>query len=455
MSGCANAGQALSRGLKLYTARTSLPLPFLYQTPTLRRYYSALQELAKENAAKAEPSNQPKRPDREPTSTSAHRPKPEYQDYVPFETSLVAEPTESQYIVEGETLTGTERNAFAQLEALGDAPIVRPAAKETRSIAEQYASLDDILNEALVVVEARDARDEARQQKASTEKVKKQRAKTSPSKSANADPPGVAEKTPKPASEKAALSAERVRTVQAIHRAQTDTALWSVLETKVFSPIAALTLDSTTPTTPTGLAMSLERRRFYMRQFPKFLVLAASYLRTAFPTSNMLLSLLPRIKQLGPSAHSLAATPDLYNQLLAYHYKKYLDLDTCCELLQEMEDAVIEWNDTTLFILNYMLDQRREGLTRGGPGTTPTKWLFKTEWYRKGWVGLVGWRDRVEKDLLAQKRREQMKGVVVGKQGDDKGGEEREVGVVRHEQAQHVRKERARTRPLINKVGVE
>ncbi|KAI5269756.1 hypothetical protein E4T47_06856 [Aureobasidium subglaciale] len=407
MSGCANAGQALSRGLKLYSTRTTLSLPFLYQTPTLCRYYSALQDLAKENAAKAEPTIPPKRPDREPTSTTAHRPKPEHQEYVPFEPSPVHEQTESHYVVEGDTLTGTERNAFAQLEALGGAPIVRPTVKKSSFAEDQYASLDDILNQALLAVEAKDAN---------------RRAKTSPT---------TTEDIPKPPTEKPALSVERISTVQAIHRAQTDTALWSVLETKVFSPIAALALDSTTPT-PEGLAMSLERRRFHMRQFPKSLVLAASYLRTSFPTSNMLLSLLPRIKQLGPSAHSLAATPDLYNQLLAYHYKKYFDLDTCCDLLQEMEDEVIEWNDTTLFVLNHMLDQRMEGF-RNVPRPTPTKWLFKTEFYKKGWFGLAAWRDKVEKELLAQKRRETLK-VAAGKQEDEKtGGEEKEqAGFIRY-----------------------
>ncbi|CAD0107833.1 unnamed protein product [Aureobasidium uvarum] len=404
MSGCANAGQALSRGLKLYTSKSAYTLPFLYQTPTLRRYYSALQDLANENAPtpvrniRLRKSKIP----REPTPTTAPSPKtPEYEDFVPFETSRATESAVVQQTVQGESLTGTERNAFAQLEALANAP-KRPVARKRESV----LSLDDVLNEAISAIEVMEHEQIQRREQNPTSTKKRSRggsqaanataARRTPGKSENdslglTTAPDTAVSRPKeqkktdwipitredkralfalrhsdvtdpmhwsvkrvankkePAPEPAPqgsntsifreLAENNKRLLTAIHVASTDTELWEILETNFFREIGLLHLDSPAPTSAT---ISSERRSFLMQVFPFHLIKAASVLRTFFPTSNLILAILPRIKQLGPSAYALAATADLYNQLFAFHFRKFSDVGTCNELLQEMEDNIIE-----------------------------------------------------------------------------------------------------------------
>jgi hypothetical protein len=245
MSGCANAGQALSRGLKLYTSRTSYTLPFLYQTPTLRRYYSALQDLAKENAPRTDRNIRVRKPRKEPTYTPIEvEKKPEYEDYVPFETPGAAESAVIQDTIQGESLTGTERNAFAQLDALANSP-KRPATK-TRKIPKESAfiSLDDVLNEAITAIEASEAK-ENKQTFTPTKKTPKRTeydtlnlASASEPESSTATEPGVTEYQ--------SLVLQDQQALDDLKRAKTDTMVWSILEARLFSQIALLHLDSPT-----------------------------------------------------------------------------------------------------------------------------------------------------------------------------------------------------------------
>ncbi|KAH0262777.1 hypothetical protein KCU91_g13177, partial [Aureobasidium melanogenum] len=429
MSGCANAGQALGRGLKLYTSRNAYTLPFLYQTPTLRRYYSALQDLAKENAEKTDRKPKIKRPAREPTSTTAHTTtKSEYEDFVPFETPGAVESAVVRDTIQGESLTGTERHAFAQFEALANAP-KRPATR-TRTPPQQntFISLDDVLNEAITAIEA------SEQEKLDTEhRIRALSKKSATSQTKRLARGGaVAAKTAatgkklgkieqdiqslttdietfdtdeREESEFQKLGREDRRTLKALNDAPTDTMLWSILETRLFSQIALLHLDSPAPA---ATKITPERRRFLMQVFPLRLVTAASILRRRFPTSNLILAILPRIKQLGPSAYALATTADLYNQLLAFYFRKFSDIDTCNELLQEMEDNVIEPSSSTLKVLDYILQYRTDCIRNNKLGPL-VKSLFTTEKYRRDFATMEKWRVKVEQSLAEQESRVQRK----------------------------------------------
>ncbi|KAH0372522.1 hypothetical protein KCU65_g1088, partial [Aureobasidium melanogenum] len=431
MSGCANAGQALGRGLRFYTSRNTYALPFLYQTPTLRRYYSALQDLAKENApnvGRRKPKI--KRPVREPTSTTAHTPtESAYEEFVPFETPEAAESAPVQATIQGESLTGTERHAFAQLEALANAP--KRSARQTRTPAQQntFISLDGVLNEAITAIEAREQQEldvehriRANAKKTATVLTKRLErggavaAKTAASgknlenieqdiTSLTSDPEPVDEEERHGESEFQKLGKEDRRTLSALHHATTDTMLWEILETRLFSQIALLHLDSPAPA---AANITPERRRFLMQTFPLRLVTAASILRRHFPTSNLILAILPRLKQLGPSAYALATTPDLYNQLLAFYFRKFSDIDTCNTLLQEMEDNVIEPSSSTLKVLDYIL-QYRTHCVRDNKLGPAVKSLFTTEKYRRDFAVLEKWRGKVEQILAEQESRTQRK----------------------------------------------
>ncbi|KAG9719081.1 hypothetical protein KCU73_g14902, partial [Aureobasidium melanogenum] len=145
-----------------------------------------------------------------------------------------------------------------------------------------------------------------------------------------------------------------------------------------------------------------------MQVFPLRLVTAASILRRRFPTSNLILAILPRIKQLGPSAYALATTADLYNQLLAFYFRKFADIDTCNELLQEMEDNVIEPSSSTLKVLDYILQYRSDCIKKNKLGPS-VKSLFTTEKYRRDFATMEKWRVKVEQSLAEQESRVQRK----------------------------------------------
>ncbi|CAD0095539.1 unnamed protein product [Aureobasidium mustum] len=433
MSGCANAGQALGRGLKLYTSRSTYTLPFLYQTPTLRRYYSALQDLAKENASKTNPKTTIRKPAREPTSTTAHTTtKSDYQDFVPFETLETAEPPVAQDTVQGESLTGTERHAFAQLEALANAP-KRPATK-TRKFPQRdaFINLDDVLNEAITNIEASEQqqrdfehrsraltkerstilskrRDRGGAAAAKTAAKQKKLGKTEQDAQSLTTAPQIETESvdtkEQEETEYQKFNREDRRTLATLHAVPTDTKIWSILEERLFSQIALLHLDSPVPASTT---ISPKRRQFLMQTFPLRLVTAASILRRYFPTSNLILAILPRVKQLGPSAYALATTSDLYNQLLAFYFRKFGAVDTCNELLQEMENNIIEPSASTLKVLDYILQYREDCIENSKLGPS-VKSLFTTEKFRRDFATMEKWRAKVEQSLAEQESRAQRK----------------------------------------------
>jgi hypothetical protein len=405
MSGCANAGQALSRGLKLYTSRSPHTLPFLYQTPTLRRYYSALQDLAKENAPKTEPNLRLRKPAREPTYTPPEiEKKPEYEDYVPFETPGAAESAVIQNTIQGESLTGTERNAFAQLDALANGPKLPATRRIKKPVQEEsnFISLDDVLNEAITAIEASEAKD-----------IKQSYTPTKPKRSEYDTlnlAPALELNSSVAAAEQGMTEFKQLglldrRTLAALQNAKTDTMFWSILEARVFSPLALLHLDSPAPASAT---ITPTRRQFILQVFPLRLVSAASILRNHFPHSNLILAILPRVKQLGPSAYALATTADLYNQLLAFQFRKFTDVDACNDLLQEMDDNVVEPSPSTLKVLDYILNFRHECVDKNKLGAN-VKTLFTTEKYRREFAVLEKWRGKVEQSLAEQQSRQQRK----------------------------------------------
>jgi hypothetical protein len=401
MSGCANAGQALSRGLKLYTSRTSYTLPFLYQTPTLRRYYSALQDLAKENAPKTDSNLRLRKPAREPTSTTPRsETKPEYEDYVPFETPAVAESAVVQTTIQGESLTGTERNAFAKLETLANAP-KRPA-PGSRRIPHQssFESLDDVLNEAITAIEASGPKEVSEPKPFQAYIMNKP--KRTEYDTLSLAPAPQPERGP---SEYRELGSEDKRTLAALNNAKTDTMVWRILEARLFSPIADLHLDSPAPA---SASISPARRRFILQIFPVRLVSAASLLRNHFPNSNLIRAILPRVKQLGESAYALATSPDLYNQLLAFEFRKFADVDACNDLLREMDDNVVEPSPYTLRVLDYILQFRQDAVEKNKLGTN-VKSVFTTEKYRRDFAVMERWRVKVEHSLAVQQSRLQRK----------------------------------------------
>jgi len=190
--------------------------------------------------------------------------------------------------------------------------------------------------------------------------------------------------------------AERKRISALLQGASTDFALWGLLDKEVFAPIAALKLDrtredsSTPASTSTSTSTSTsspsptptptperERRKpsrrqpnqadrdMLMHNFPRLLSNACRTLRSTFPSSPLVFAVLPKIRDMGPSAYALGASTMLYNQVLAHTFNRFNDVDRVNELLEEMEREVVEPDAVTLVLLNRMVTawgQVRRGL---------------------------------------------------------------------------------------------
>ncbi|KAL9043708.1 MAG: hypothetical protein Q9214_003111 [Letrouitia sp. 1 TL-2023] len=77
-------------------------------------------------------------------------------------------------------------------------------------------------------------------------------------------------------------------------------------------------------------------------------------LRSHFFTSPYTMNLLPTIKSLGPSSHVLAASTELYNELLFVKWREYNDLHGVTDLLEEMANRGIEYDGATLAVLQII-----------------------------------------------------------------------------------------------------
>ncbi|KAI4126210.1 MAG: hypothetical protein LQ338_003868 [Usnochroma carphineum] len=77
-------------------------------------------------------------------------------------------------------------------------------------------------------------------------------------------------------------------------------------------------------------------------------------LRHKYPTSPYCMNLLPKIKRLGPISHVLAASVELYNEMLFLRWKEYSDLHGMADLIIEMGNQGLESNEVTLRILKMV-----------------------------------------------------------------------------------------------------
>ena len=111
---------------------------------------------------------------------------------------------------------------------------------------------------------------------------------------------------------------------------------------------------------------------------------------------------------MGESAYALATSSDLYNQLLAFQFRKFADVDACNDLLQEMDDNVVEPSPSTLRVLDYILQFRQNSIENNTLGSN-VKSLFTTEKYRREFAILEKWRNGVEQSLAEQQSRLQRK----------------------------------------------
>lgn len=174
-----------------------------------------------------------------------------------------------------------------------------------------------------------------------------------------------------------AVSSDVIRVRSRMREAKSDVELWRILHDEVIARVLALGLDND-PSRPSK--PSIQQRAKTEDPFPDRDILMHSlqphfrnfyhYCSRLFPGSPLQLSLLPRLKALGPISFAFAASTYVYNKHLSSLYRMNLDLPAFVATLEEMEHEVYEFDNRTYDILRQVLGRAnfvKQG--RAGEGT--------------------------------------------------------------------------------------
>ncbi|KAL9613254.1 MAG: hypothetical protein Q9167_002214 [Letrouitia subvulpina] len=127
-------------------------------------------------------------------------------------------------------------------------------------------------------------------------------------------------------------------------------------------------------------------------------------LRYHFFTSPYSMHLLPTIKSLGPNSHVLAASTELYNELLFIKWREYNDLHGIADLLEEMANRGIEYNGVTLAMLQII--RRAWFYAHNTPGERNRKLLWwQMQPTRDAWDRVRGLMRKVKHEVQMSKIR--------------------------------------------------
>ncbi|KAL8840212.1 MAG: hypothetical protein Q9170_001419 [Blastenia crenularia] len=125
-----------------------------------------------------------------------------------------------------------------------------------------------------------------------------------------------------------------------------------------------------------------EMQAILSSNYGDYCLTAMRRLRRKFPTSPYCMNLLPNIKRLGSISHVLAASVDIYNEVLFLLWKEYSDLHGMADLIFEMGSLGIESNEVTLKTLL---------MVRGAKGIAVAQDRPMRLWWTMGPVE-TGWR---------------------------------------------------------------
>ncbi|KAI6088366.1 hypothetical protein F4821DRAFT_234399 [Hypoxylon rubiginosum] len=190
---------------------------------------------------------------------------------------------------------------------------------------------------------------------------------------------------------------ERTRIEGLIAAAKTDFKLWDVLEKEVFIMPAKLGLNTgtselediestklaemkgkkagarsetgaleevhETDTTVPESSSSAEKLSIYIHGplYPAYLLLALRRLDRAFRTpSPLAFTILPRIKELGLESYVLGVTTPFYNELLQIYWTRRGDLSGMLDLLDEMRQCGLYFDEQTKSILSNVEIKMRD-----------------------------------------------------------------------------------------------
>lgn len=222
---------------------------------------------------------------------------------------------------------------------------------------------------------------------------------------------------------------ELMRVEDMLNAAKTDMDVWKIVEEEVFSTIKKLNIELGEPvakaikkgrkiakTKKKDMVMVLEDAKPDDRvqekeapslsiigpNYPAHLLVAARLFRHEFPTSPLALALLPAIKKLGPISYVLGASTALYNEIMYILWKTYGDFNGIEELLKDMDQGGVEFDEATHGVL-WGIGKEARAIRVGQKGRT-LEALYKMQTMVNSASALARWR-KVVKARLREMRR--------------------------------------------------
>lgn len=185
---------------------------------------------------------------------------------------------------------------------------------------------------------------------------------------------------------------ERERVEGLMRAAKTDVELWQIMEDEAFALVSKLGLDDEPKlqekikkprgwrgksavsgvsikvvTSTKGSEEQLDIN-IYGPLYPSHILLGLRLLDRSFAKpSPLVLNVLPRIKSLGIISQVLGASTPLYNELLRIYFFRYDNFLGAIKLLNEMDQAGLEFDEETLNIINE-INQMQLKVRRGDRG---------------------------------------------------------------------------------------
>ena len=370
MSACSNTLRALSQS-RIPTNKTLLP--FLYQTATIQQWKPTARPIARRSISRYS------RKDDTPTED------------IPFENKEDLPPALDELEpARKTTITGSERAAFEKLykkfNTRGSRQNEKDHEVEIDAIADEYwepdededpnKDLDKIFDDALKGGAKPREWNRSGQEQLRNSKPK-QNLQTLAEHVLKGTRPAEMKQTLSRTKRKKELGAraqklneermqERNRVEALLKSAKTDRELWDILHREVFSQVRALDLDSTSPPAPGSRTNppATVNPKILFTNYPHYLLVALTTLRTHFPSSPLPMSILPTIKSLGRSSYALGATTALYTQLLRTAWLQQSSYPLLNSLLTDMHNGAIEFSLDTLHLLDQVIkefDMARSG----------------------------------------------------------------------------------------------
>jgi len=216
---------------------------------------------------------------------------------------------------------------------------------------------------------------------------------------------------------------ERERVESLMRNAKTDIELWQVMEAEVFALVGKLGLEERPKILDEGTKTQGRKRKkeaskvakdavttpadtdqpldlnIYGPLYPSHILLGLRLFDRSFARpSPLVLNMLPRIKSLGIVSHVLGASTAFYNELLRIYWVRYDDFIGVSKLLNEMEQAGLEFDEETLSIVNE-INQAQLKVRRGDRGSV-LQALWSMPEFAPG--KFRGWKEKIEASVEEQ-----------------------------------------------------